>query len=96
MTLVKFLYKSPFASVLTGLYACTQRGLNTKRPTLIFLFGSHETSPITWIGTCDTVLVKSREVTGRSQTPSWWGGGCAVGIQHKVLTLYCTQKLLKI
>jgi hypothetical protein len=25
--------------------------------------------------TCDTGLVKSREMTGRSQTPPWWLGG---------------------
>ncbi len=43
------------------------------------LFGSHETSPIIWIGkprNSDTVLVKSREITGRSQTlPLWLGEG---------------------
>jgi hypothetical protein len=42
------------------------------------LFGSHETSPIIRLGnarTGDTVLVKSREMTGRTQTLSWWLGG---------------------
>jgi hypothetical protein len=41
-----------------------QRGLNTKRPTIVFFFGSNETSPIIWIGKRSTVLVQSREMTG--------------------------------
>ncbi len=45
-----------------------QRGLNTKRPTIV-LFRSHETSPVIWIAlNGDTVLVKGREMTGRTQT----------------------------
>ncbi len=56
-----------------------QRGLNTKEAHDRLLFGSHETSPILWLGigqarTGDTVLAKSGEMTGRTQTLPWWLG----------------------
>ncbi len=51
--------------------------VNAKTPAHArLLFDSHETSPIIWIDirqarTSDTVLVKSSEMTGRSQTLPW-------------------------
>ncbi len=52
-----------------------QRGLNTKEAHGRLLFGSHETSPILWLGKPgDTVLAKHREMTGRTQTLPWWLG----------------------
>ncbi len=51
-----------------------QGGFNTKSPTIVFLLGS--TKPLPSYGktsrTGDTVLVKSREMTGRTQTLQWW------------------------
>jgi hypothetical protein len=40
-----------------------QRGLNTKRPTIVFFFGPNG----------DTVLVKSREMTGPKHCRGGWG-----------------------
>jgi hypothetical protein len=66
-----------------------QRGLNTKRPTLIFFLGP--TKPLPSYGfdrqACarDTVLVKSREMTSRSQTLPWWlGGGGVKTTENKI------------
>jgi hypothetical protein len=49
---------------------CTamQRGLNTKKHTLVFFLGP--TKPLQSYG----VLLKSREMTGRTQTLAWWLG----------------------
>jgi len=52
--------------VIISKFCYSQQGshsMNTKRPKL--LFGSHETSPIARTG--DTVLVESREMTGRRE-----------------------------
>ncbi len=48
-----------------------QRGLNTKRPTLVFLSNHMDRQARTG----DTVLVKRREMTDRAQTLPWWLGG---------------------
>ncbi len=60
-----------------------QRGLSTKRPTIVFFLGP--TKPLPSYGfdrqACTTVLVKSREMTSRSQTLQWW----LEGWKHKVL-----------
>jgi hypothetical protein len=58
-----------------------QRGLITKRPTIVFFFRvprnlSHHMDRQARTG--DTVLVKSREMTGRTQTLPWWLGGGGV------------------
>jgi hypothetical protein len=44
-----------------------------ERPTIVFFFGSHETSPIIirQAHTGVTVLIKSREMTGRTETLPW-------------------------
>jgi hypothetical protein len=59
-----------------------QRGLNNKSPTIVFFLGPTKPLPsYDWamgIGqarTRDTVLVKSREMTGRNQTLPWCLGG---------------------
>jgi hypothetical protein len=60
-------------------YQCqTQRGLNTKRPTVVFFLGPTTPLPhhmIMQARTGDTALVKRREMTGRTQTLPWWLGG---------------------
>ncbi len=49
------------------------------------LFGSHETSPIIWIG-------KKREMTGRSQTPPWWlGRGEVKTTANKIHWPHCCE-----
>ncbi len=42
-------FKHPMANLLWG-WIVANRGLNTKRPTLVFFLAPHETSPIKWIG----------------------------------------------
>ncbi len=66
-----------------SLSICSRKGLPRgnwilKRPTLVVNFGSHETSPIIWIGKPaprDTVLVKSRRMTGRGTITKHCRGG---------------------
>ncbi len=61
--------------------APTHRGNKYLEAHARLLFGSNETSPIIWIGkTAPAIpwLVKSREMTGRSQTLPWWLGGRGV------------------
>ncbi len=54
-----------------------QRGLNTKRPTIVFFLGPTNPLPSSRIG--DTVVVKRREMIGRTQTTlPWWLGGKGV------------------
>ncbi len=57
-----------------------QRGLNTKRPTLVFFWVPRNLSihMDRRARTGDTVLVKSREITDRPQTLPWWQGGGGV------------------
>jgi hypothetical protein len=54
-----------------------QRGLNTKRSTLVFFWVprnlSHHMIRQALIG--DTVLAKRIEMTGKTQTLPWWLGG---------------------
>jgi hypothetical protein len=60
-----------------------QRGLKTKRP-----IGSHETSPfIRQSCTGDTMIARSREMTGRSQTLLCWLGGGGVKTTENKSTL---------
>jgi hypothetical protein len=55
-----------------------QRGMNTKKPTLVLLFGSHK-NPANHVDrqahASDTVLFESREMTGRSQKHCLGGWG---------------------
>jgi hypothetical protein len=71
--------------------------LNTERPTLVHTF---------WLSrnlsnhmdrqtrTCDTVLVKNRELTGRSQTLPWWVEGGGVKTTEKQNTLASLEAIL--
>jgi hypothetical protein len=53
-----------------------QRGLNTKRHTFLYFLGSfpRNLSNQALTATGDTILVKSREMTGRTQMLPWWWG----------------------
>ncbi len=48
--------------------------MNTKRPALVFVLGPSKPL-VRQVRTGDTVLVKSREMTGRTQKLPWWLGG---------------------
>jgi hypothetical protein len=51
-----------------------QRGLNTKRPTIVFLLGpTHDMDRQARTG--GLMLVMRREMTSRIQTLPWWLGG---------------------
>jgi hypothetical protein len=55
-----------------------QRGLNTKRPTIVFFFGP--TKPLLLYDWASlhrrySVSYEYREMAGRSQTLPWWRGG---------------------
>ncbi len=54
-----------------------QRGLNIKRHTLVFFLAprNHSNHMDKQARTGDTVLIKSREMTGRRQILSWVAGG---------------------
>jgi hypothetical protein len=54
-----------------------QRGVNTKRPTVVFFLGptNHSHHMIRQARIGDTLLVKSREMTGRTQKLPWRRGG---------------------
>jgi hypothetical protein len=69
-----------------------QRGLNTKRSTIVFFLAPTKTLSnhlIRQSRTGDAVLVKSRDMTGRTQTLPWWLRGegvktityCSIGLQ---------------
>ncbi len=51
-----------------------QRGLNTKKPTIVFFLGPTK-SLLSYDSASDTMLVKGREMTDRTQTLPWWLGG---------------------
>jgi hypothetical protein len=74
-----------------------QRGLNTKRLTLVFFLAptrNLSNHMDRQARTGDTVLVKSREMTGRSQTLPWWlkgRGGKDDRKQNTLATLACTN-----
>jgi hypothetical protein len=53
---------------------CLQRGLNTKRPTIVFFWVPRKLSHhmIRQARTGDTVVVKSREMTGRTHCRGGW------------------------
>ncbi len=64
---------------------CAIEELN-KKPTLVVFYCSHEISPVIcdWQAcTGDTVLAKSREMTGMTQTMLLWLGGGGVKTTEK-------------
>jgi hypothetical protein len=56
-----------------------QKGLNTRRPTIVFFLVltnlSHHVIRHWQARSGDTMLVKSTDMTGRTQTLPWWLGG---------------------
>ncbi len=62
------------------------RGLNTKRPTIVFVLGPTKAlQSYGYARTGDTVLVKSIEMTGRSKTlPCWLAGEEVKTTENKI------------
>ncbi len=68
------LYSVPFIWFI--MFLCkNHRGINSKGPTLVFLFGSHATSPILWIGKPTPAIQSSLWQLGAKQCHGDWRGG---------------------